>query len=563
MNASRISSARLVLFLTLLGAFFAFTHIRLAWTDGDEGRYLAISSSIAKGLGQVEEYFPDPQPETITPSGYVWYLAAWIRVFGQNRLTWVRLSSVLPFVAFVACFSAFVLRRTRNRWGAWAAVCVVVFGAFQVQLLRYAWNLMSETNFLLPVYLAFALQEKETARNREPVWLAAVLGALAAWSTLVRPVGVALALAGGICFLVRRRWWPLLAFCSGFGVCYLPQVVRTWCLAGVPFAHMTHYHSDASFFQSVAALASTTWKGFVGYFFRSLPSDLFFFLFGGGGWLAKIGLSAISLPLMWLVSALVALGFVRRVSRIRMAEWFWLVFWPLVCTYDIGTEAHTPGAFRFNPRFLAPVLPLAALYFAEAVDWICSALSRLSKRPLPLRTALFSSLAAYTFLVSLAVSAVCIKNAWRFRGLPSWSPARVASSGDADDIAFARFIETAEWAAAHLPSNAVIASRKPQQTFLFSGLKGFRYDFDWLDASNHDVWQNALAYRRYGPVYLLQDAFPPSGGYGNTRVTLLDPLIAAHQPDLALVYSSADPVTRLWRVSPSLPQSQEDAPRPR
>ena len=97
MDTSKTSSIRFVLFFTLLATLFAFSHVRLAWTDGDEGRYLAISSSIAKGLGQVEEYYPEPQPETITPSGYVWYLAGWVRTFGQQHLTWVRLSSVIPF----------------------------------------------------------------------------------------------------------------------------------------------------------------------------------------------------------------------------------------------------------------------------------------------------------------------------------------------------------------------------------------------------------------------------------------------------------------------------------
>ena len=200
-----------VLLLTLLGLCFALTHVRLAWTDGDEGRYLAISSSIAKGLGQVEEYFPEPIPETITPSGYVWYLATWIRVFGP-RLEWVRLSSVLPFVGFVACFAALVCKRTRRSGiGLWLAGCLVVFGAFQVQLLRYAWNLMSETSFLFLTYIFFVCQERPE-EGKESVWDATLLGVLAAAATLVRPVGIALALAAGVYYFFRKKWKLLLVF---------------------------------------------------------------------------------------------------------------------------------------------------------------------------------------------------------------------------------------------------------------------------------------------------------------------------------------------------------------
>lgn len=548
MTAKSFVSKHFVLFFAVLGAFFALTHVRLAWTDGDEGRYLAISSSIAKGLGQVEEYYPEPIPETITPSGYVWYLAAWVRAFGA-RLGWVRLSSVLPFVGFAACFAALVRKRARRAGiGLGLAGCLVVFGAFQVQLLRYAWNLMSETSFLFVTYLFFALQERPE-EGRESTWEDALLGVLAACATMIRPVGIALALAGGVHFLFRRRWKALFVFSGAFAIAYAPQIIRTWCLLGVPFAHMTHYHATGSALQSASALLSTMWKGWMGYYFRSVPADLFFHLFDGGGLMGKLGLSALVRPAMWLVAAVMAIGFFRRVPRLRMADWFWLVFWVLVCTYDIGTEAHAPGAFRFNPRFLAPVLPMAALYFASGIDWAARRAARAAKWAMSTRNALLAAVAAYAFLMSLAVGAICVKNAWRFRGHAAWSPARVASSGNADDVAFARYIEVSTWAAGNLPANAVIASRKPQQTFLFSGLKGFRYDNDWLDGNVRDVWQNTVSYGRYGPVYLLQDAFPAAGGYGNTRVQVLDPLIAAHQDGLSLVYATEDPVTRLWLVS--------------
>lgn len=562
MNSSKTSSLRFVMFFTLLGAVFAFSHVRLAWTDGDEGRYLAISSSIAKGLGQVEEYYPEPQPETITPSGYVWYLAGWVRAFGLQRLTWVRLSSVIPFILFVACFSVLVLGRTRRSdAGLWLAGTLIVFGAFQVQLLRYAWNLMSETSFIFLTYLFFAIQERGSGENNR-TGASVLLGVLAACATMVRPVGIALAVAGGIHFLFRRQWKDLVAFSLAFAVAYAPQVARTWCILGVPFAHMTHYHATGSLVQSVAALLSTMWKGWLGYYFTSIPSDLFFYVFGGDGFLGKLGLASLSRPLMWLVAAIVSIGFFRRLPRMRMADWFWLVFWAMVCTYDIGTEAHAPGAFRFNPRFLAPVLPLAALYFASGTDWLVRHFPLLGTRARPVGTAILSTVAAYTLLVSLAVGAICVKNTWKFRGLPAWAPERVASSGNADDLAFARYIEVAEWAGPHLPPNALIASRKPQQTFLFSGLKGFRYDSDWLDVAIQDVWQNAVAYGRHGPIYLLQDAFPASGGYGNTRVQVLDPAITAHADDLRLAYATEDPVTRLWLVVPTAQEGAENSVSP-
>lgn len=530
-----------VLLWTVVGALFAFAHVRLAWTDGDEGRYLALAHAVSQGLGQVEEYYPEPQPETLTPSGYVYYLGAWVRAFGME-LGWVRLSSVIPFVLFVAAFALFVRRRLD--WPDWLAGCVVVFGALQVQVLRYAWNLMSETSFLFLVFLCFAIQERERKTALEP-WL---LGCVAALATLVRPVGIALAMAGGLHYLLRKRWKNMFTFCAAFGLVYVLEIIRTWRLLGVPFAYMTHYHSDASGIQAGFAVLSNMWRGWLGYFFQSLPSDLFFMFFGSDGLLGKLHLGGLSGVGMWLVAGLVVAGFLRGIRRMQMAEWFWLFYWAMFCTYNAGSEPVAEGGFHFQPRYLAPILPLAALYFVGGIDWLFSGLGRWLKVAGPCRNAVIAAVGGYALLTSLAVGGICLKNTWRFRGLAAWAPERVQSSENADDLAFARYIETANWAAAHLPANAVIASRKPQHTLLFSGLKGFRYDMDWLEEGCRDAWDNTVAYGRYGPVYLLQDAFPATSGYGNTRVHVLDPAIAAHEADLELVYSTEEPVTKLWLV---------------
>lgn len=556
------SSLRFILFFTLLGALFAFSHVRLAWTDGDEGRYLAIASSISKGLGQVEEYFPEPQTETITPSGYVWYLAGWIRTFGQEHLTWIRLSSVFPFILFILCFATMVLLRIRRTGdGFFVAGCLVIFGAFQVQLLRYSWNIMSETCFLFLTYLFFAVME---CRKDAGVGIgrAALLGVIAACATLVRPLGIAFPLAVGVHYLFHRHWKPLVIFASAFAVAYAPQIIRTWCILGVPFAHMTHYHAAGSPLQSFVTLLSTTATGWLGYFFRNLPSDLFFYFFGTDGFLARIGLSALSTPLEWLVAGIIAAGFLRCIPHFRVSEWFWCFYWFLFCSYNEITGLVGPGNFHFQPRYLAPILPLAALYFASGIDWGTKIIHRW-KGSIVLRNATFAAVAAYALLVSTAVGAICLKNTWRFRGQKAWSYERLASSGNEDDLALARYAEAAEWAAANLSPDVLIASRKPQHTFLYSGLKGFRYDFDWLDDDIRDVWRNILSYGKFGPVYLLQDAFPATSGYGNTRVHLLDPAIATHAADLYLVYETEAPVTRLWLVLPTAPeQAKQFLPPP-
>lgn len=531
---------RFVMACMLLGAVFALFHVRLAWTDGDEGRYLSLAHAVANGFGQVEEYMPEMKPETLSPTGYVHYLAVWVRTFGMN-LGWVRLSSVLPFALFVGAFAWLVVER-RN-WPRWIAGCIVVFGAFQVQVLRYAWNLMSETSFLFLAFLCLAIAGRRQEKSSD-AWLA---GVVAAAATLVRPVGIALALAGGLHLLLKRKWKSLVFFCVAFGAVYMLEIVRTWRLLGVPFAYMTHYQSDAP--ASNLSVLSNMWKGWLGYFFRFLPDGMFFSFFDDGGLLARLRLSILSRPLMWVVAALVGAGWLRNFRKPGMAEWFWLFYWAMFCTYNMGSEPVADGGFRFQARYLAPAFPLAAIYFAEGLDWLCTGLGGCFRKQGPfMRDAVIVGVATYALLTSIVVGGICLKNTWRFRGQSAWSYGRLASSGNEDDLALARYAETAGWAATNLPTNAVIGSRKPQHTFLFSRRKGFRYEMDWLEEGCRDVWANAVAYGRYGPVYLLQDAFPATGGYGNSRVQMLDPAIAMHGDELELVYATEEPVTRLWLI---------------
>ena len=80
-----------------------------------------------------------------------------------------------------------------------------------------------------------------------------------------------------------------------------------------------------------------------------------------------------------------------------------------------------------------------------------------------------------------------------------------------------------------------------------SGLKGFRYDSDFLPGAT-DLWANILAHQQYGPVYIVQDAYPAGTGYGNARIAMLDPLIEKKADQLELVLETPEPVTKLWRV---------------
>ena len=106
----------------------------------------------------------------------------------------------------------------------------------------------------------------------------------------------------------------------------------------------------------------------------------------------------------------------------------------------------------------------------------------------------------------------------------------------------------AQWLPGHVPTNAVVASRKPDHVWLVSSRRGFRYDEPAPGEAAKDVWSHIIAQRGDGPLLILQDAFPAGTGYGNARVHGLDPAVAEHRDQLDLLYETASPVTRVWSV---------------
>ncbi len=290
-------------------------------------------------------------------------------------------------------------------------------------------------------------------------------------------------------------------------------------------------------------MATNILTGAIGYFFYHLPREMFFSLMDYRCLLCKIHAGWLIWPVSLGISVSVLVGFLGRLRSPRMGEWFWLFYWPIICSWNAGSEAPVYG-FHFQPRYLLPILPLAALYFVDGTIIISSLLIRRETWARRAWMTVAFSCAVYVLVTSLAVGGVRLRNEWRVRGLSAWSPARVERI---EDAAFARYIEAGLWLKENTPTNVVIASRKPQHTYLFSKRKGFRYDTDWL-GEDRDIWGNILAYRQYGPVYILQDAFPAESGYGQSRVHGLDPAIMTHAGDLEMVFETKEPVTRVWRV---------------
>jgi hypothetical protein len=517
-------------FLAGITAVLVLLHVNLTWQDGDEDRHVLVARAMAEGLGQTDIYLPVNQPEVMTPPAYPWLL---------SRLWKIWPDQLVPRMAFSAiCYVLFAivlvrwLRRDEQPPALSAGAAILGLGS--VFALTYVWRIFSETFYMLVTYLAFLAAARS---EKNPSSRAAIgVGLLAALSALIRPVGIALFPAGVLYYAIRRRWKSALLFAGAVLLVYGPFMLRTYRLAGVPIPHMLVYEEvgEAAAVDRGAALAGLVRvmsESLPYYFFHALPRRMFFALFDENCLLCLVHLQPLVKPLAGLVSLLILSGFLIRLRRMTLAELFWLCYWPM-----LGTFKQWP-----QDRYLIPLIPLAALYLVQALEWI----GRRLGRPRWSR-AVAVLLAAYVLAAAIGAGLVRARKAWQVRELDPMHPARQEAIGWPDDLAFARFIEAGHWIRENAETNALVVSRKPRHLFLFSGRRGFRYD--GVDIRGSNTWAIITSQRGLGPILLVQDGYSPESGYGRDRMGMLDPAIAGHADQLELLHETEPPVTRVWRV---------------
>lgn len=541
------SSQRQLLGVVLFTAVVVLLNVNLTWQDGDEDRYVVLGRAIASGQGVTAVYLPDPRPEWATPPGYPWVLAVMMRMAGMDRLVPLMALSALFYVAFSAVLVRIFQRELEN--SRELVLPTVLMALLPVFALSFVWRIFSEALSLLVFFAAFLCCLAAVKSPRSLRWALAG-GLLAGAGLAIRPTAVVLLPAGFLHFAARRRWREALLFSLSMLVASVPALWETHRLVGSLLPSLMKYGQEGPGggpLQAVVAAANTIAWGLPHYLFVELPRRMFFALFHYHCLLCKLHLGVLVTPLSVSVAILVLIGFFSRLRSATVLEFFWLFYWPLFCSFNSADFAQR-GQFNYQERYLIPVLSLAALYFAVGLVTLAHLLPRRYPAARTWTPRVIVGLAAlYVTLAALGAGAVRTRNELRVWGLHPWDPRRYEVLGTEDEQPWAQYVRTGFWIRDHLPTNVIVVSRKPQHTFLFSGRRGCRYD--GTDVAGSSSWEIITAQLKFGPVAILQDAFPAESGYGRDRIAMLDPLIEAHRKDLKLIYESPPPVTRLWLLT--------------
>jgi hypothetical protein len=324
----------------------------------DDSVYFSSAKALAQGRGYIIPSLPGSPPQTKYPVLYPWLLSwvwRWKPSFPSNIVPAVWIT------AFFGCWflaAAFQLLRKLDEVGDWPATAMVALCAFQPLFLVFSGCLMSDLPFMA-LMLTAALVADGAMRTTRRLDSAAIAGALAGLSTMMRSLGLAVVAglfatalyrrayrqAGTVCvgaapFVFASLWASRPCLASAWGMAHGASALPGWQQT------LLYYTSYVKFWRLCVPRSSVLLQMLSVNLKMMVEAPPFYFLaptLGIRNSLASNGIGAI-------VSAGVAAGVVRQA---RGQEWkpihFILVFYSAVVLL---------WNWPIPDRFLLPFLPL-------------------------------------------------------------------------------------------------------------------------------------------------------------------------------------------------------------
>lgn len=255
--------------------------------------------------------------------------------------------------------------------------------------------------------------------------------------------------------------------------------------------------------------------------------------------LARLGLGALTWPLIIVVDIVAAIGFVQTVRRagFSLGHLYFAVYAVMLMAWPDREE-----------RYLLPLAPFVFWFTLEGFWWLCSKLAAAIRRsavPAPPRT--FATLVTLLFLWSVATNVFAGVKNWKniiaFRHLPPWAPERYVISREDD---FGDYMSAGVWLKDHVPADAVIYCRKAPFTELASRLDCVYYS---AYRDPEALWKAVAADAAERPCYILNDSFSAGGTYGKIRELRLRPALEQHADRLEKVHETGGGSV-IYRVRP-------------
>jgi hypothetical protein len=416
---------------------WSYSHIFDAKLDlnGDNFGYLNYASSILQGKGYSSPYSADFPATNWFPPGYSTILATLMLVFGQN-IVLLKIANGLFFLGAILLFYTLIRKITGNVHLAFVVCFLLLMNS---GLLRLATILMSEVPYIFFSILALYFLTKlhdDIKIWKSKYFYGVLLAAVAAF--YIRSIAIVLIGAIILYWLIEKKWKRALSFIGGFAVLYIPWMIRN-AVYGIKGRYLDamfvvnnwrpeegHISTISAFFDKIQVnFYDTVIKGFTDVIFP----------FAGVGDMSKMTVIFIGV----IVLVIVFLG-AWKTGRYRF----------LFCSYIVGNILvflmWHPGN---GSRYVWPLAPFVAFCFFYGFYRLADLVYKARKKDIP-------KFAPYLYLIFV------------FFSLPMLNNMKLAAAQDYDP-AYKNYFDMAKTVKKQGGKNLVIACRKPDMFYFFSG----------------------------------------------------------------------------------------------
>lgn len=477
---------------------------------GDNAGYYILGKAISSGQGYSNIDMPGNPPHNHFPPGYPAILGVFM-LFSQS-ITFLKIINGLFLLGTSMLMFVLLKRFTDNKLLAFSASILLLFN---FHLLSFSTIMMSEVPFLFFSTLAMLLfmnSHSEKPFYKNPNFYALIF--VSSFAYHIRTAGIALVAGFALYMLIEKQWKMFAAYLLGFAALGVPWFLRGQSLGGS--SYLTQLFLKNPYRPENGAMELGDWFSRFGanvtrYVGKEIPNGIFSSL--------EVGYNEDSTSHVLAGILIIA---VAIFGIIKLPKYKWLLAGYLLGSF--GILLLWPEVW-FGVRFLLPLIPFILFLFVFGIyQLVAFLLSKMSISTLP---------NPLLFLVLILVF------------LPQVKLLKQAAAEPYLDK-FNNYFEISAYAGQNLPSDAIICTRKPGLSYLFSGLKVSSF----LNTSDYnEIFKD---FEEKGITHVIIDQL----GYSQTGRYLV-PAIQDNPEKFTLITQLNNPETYLLAYNPKAGYSGE------
>lgn len=346
----------LVIASAFLG-FLRFNSLQLG-TSYDDAHYIILAESLSSGQGYELINFPRPQIERAFPPGWPILLTPLTFLFPGNYSVLKLLSLGLWLASILLIYKLFSKRIASPH-----LEIITGLAALNPLLIGTSVTVMSESAYLFFSLLALNIFDmwSEKSGNKKD-WQVVLVAILAIYTQLIRTVGISLAIAFLVYYLLTRRWRE-----AGItlGVFIAGVLLQTWINLRNGGSVVSSGYQAQVFNGSIVEKIGQMWSNVLGYFDKILAGSLIP-IFGPRvtDFWGTYGFGSLPTLVNVVILLLVVFGLVLSIKKFHVMDVY-------VAVYVIGILAFwNPDVGSVKARFLIPILPFLYFYLVQGIAWV-------------------------------------------------------------------------------------------------------------------------------------------------------------------------------------------------